>query len=145
MKRFDERTKIFALIIARVRDWCKSMSDYLTEAKEKLKKEAAAGTFDRYATIMKKRTAEALEEFCTQSERFAEAVAHGGSFEECMKTVAKNVGNGISDFEAFGRAVKFYMKDAEVRFCMEITNGTAVPANGAEEKRAEVIDLSAFF
>ena len=47
---------------------------------------------------------DALLEFCRQNEEFAQAVAQGGSFQECMKAVAQGVGNCISDLEAYRRA-----------------------------------------
>lgn len=125
------------------------MNNFYEEAKQKLKREAAVGKFDRREAAMKSEVKKALEDFCRQSEVFAEAVAHGESFEECMKAVAKGVGSSISDLDAYKRAVKFYMKDAEIRFCMEITAGEArkpEPESGTVEQKApEIIDLSAFF
>ena len=124
------------------------MNNYYEEAKQKLKKEAAAGKFDRYAAAMKSAVVKALEDFCRQSEVFAEAVAHGRSFEECMKAVAAGVKGSISDLEAYKRAVKFYMKDADIRFCMEITTDRGAAQKPAEQPNerpaAEIIDLSAF-
>lgn len=128
------------------------MNKFYEEAKEKLKKESAAGKFDKYGNAMKAAVVKALEEFCLQSEVFAEAVAHGKSFEECMKDVAKGVSGGsISDLEAYKRAVRYYMKGADVRFCMEINVGTeekkAEEQNAeqsVERKAPEIIDLSAF-
>ena len=128
------------------------MNKFYEEAKQKLKKESAAGKFDKYGNAMKADVVKALVEFCRQSEIFAEAVVHGRSFEECMKEVAKGVSSGsISDLEAYKRAVRYYMKDADVRFCMEITVGTAEKKDGeqpaeqsVERKAAEIIDLSAF-
>lgn len=97
---------------------------YLEEAKKKLDAEAKAGKFDRYGNAMKNDVLKALKEFSSQSEVFAEAVVKGRSFEECMKAVAKGVsGNSISDLKAYQLAVKYYMNDADVRFCMEIRIG----------------------
>lgn len=125
------------------------MNKYYEEAKEKLTKEASSGKFDRKGEAMKSAVVKALKEFCRQSEVFAEAVAHGKSFEECMKAVSNGVGGSISDLEAYKRAVRYYMKDADVRFCMEITVGEAAKAEAsveqpAERKASEIIDLSAF-
>ena len=44
----------------------------------------------------------------------------GGSFTDCMKAVAKNCGHGISDLEAYRRAVRFYFPGAEIRVQMTI-------------------------
>lgn len=128
------------------------MNKFYEEARQKLRKESSAGKFDRYGSAMKTAVVKALEDFCRQSEVFAEAVAHGRSFEECMKAVSKGISGSISDLEAYQRAVKYYMKDADVRFCMEITVGGAAtdrkavePAEQPVERKApEIIDLSAF-
>lgn len=90
------------------------------KALEKLEAERAAAKYDKYAQIMKDRVFETLADFCRQDEEFAQAVAQGGTFEECMKAVAKDCGSGISDLEAFRRAAQFYFPGAEVRFQMSI-------------------------
>ena len=59
------------------------MNKFYEEARQKLRKESSAGKFDRYGSAMKTAVVKALEDFCRQSEVFAEAVAHGRSFEEC--------------------------------------------------------------
>lgn len=126
---------------------------FYEEAKRKLDTEAKAGKFDKYGTAMKGDVLKALKEFCAQSEVFAEAVVKGRSFEECMKAVGKGVsGNSISDLKAYKLAVKYYMEDADVRFCMEIQVGEAKNTATAPEAQAEpeppksiMIDLTKFF
>lgn len=125
------------------------MSDIVTEAKEKLAREHKAARYDKYARIMKDGVKKTLVQFCEQSEVFAEKVVHGKSFEECMKAVAKNCGNGLSDVDAYKRAVKFYMPEAKIRVHMEIFTGEApVPEqvqSAAEPVRQDgIVDLSAF-
>lgn len=133
----------------------------IEKIKEKLDKEEKGGKFDHYASVMKKYIKEALLTLCGQSERFAAAVLDGDTFEDCMKEVAKNVGSSISDLEAVKRAVKFYMKGADVSFQMVIrehgekdpkekgrteTDAAQVaPLQEKTAKRAEVIDLTEFF
>ena len=90
------------------------------KAIERLESERKTAKYDRYAQIMKDRVCETLEDFCRQDEEFAQAVVQGGTFEDCMKSVAKSCGNGISDLEAFRRAVQFYFRGAEIRFHMTI-------------------------
>lgn len=124
----------------------------LEKVKEKLDKEEKGGKFDRYASAMKKYIKEALLTFCGQSERFAAAVLDGDTFEDCMKAVAKNCGEAISDLEAVKRAAQFYLKGAEVSFQMVITMPQAGKDNAAKQgapagtgKPAEIIDLTDFF
>ena len=116
------------------------MNNYYEEAKQKLRKEAADGKFDRYANIMKKDVEAALEDFCRQDEEFAQAVVQGGTFEDCMKKVATNCGNGLSDLEAFRRAVQFYFRGADIQFQMKID---LVPHDrDDEETESEVVQRS---
>ena len=124
----------------------------LEKIREKLDKEEKGGKFDRYASAMKKYIKDTLLTLCGQSERFAAAVLDGDTFEDCMKAVAKGIGGSISDLEAVKRAVKFYMKGADVSFQMVITTPQAGKDNAAKQgasagtgKPAEIIDLTDFF
>lgn len=119
---------------------------YLSEAHGKLDREAKAGKFDRYGNAMKADVLKALKEFCNQSETFAEAVVKGRSFEECMNEVGKGVSGGsISDLAAYKRAVKYYMKNADVRFRMEIkTDGPDKQQPKAETQKTVMLDLTDF-
>ena len=123
-------------------------NDMTREAIKKLDTEYKGGKFDRYAEIMKSGVLGALKDFCRQDEEFAQAVVQGGSFENCMKAVAKNCGNGISDLEAYRRAVQFYFHGADIRFRMEIDLCASVRENdvpAAEERKAVMLDLSDFW
>lgn len=128
------------------------MSEYLDKALEKLEKEYKSGSYDKYASAMKAAVKKALEDFCRQDEEFAQAVAQGGSFADCMKAVAKNCGSSISDLEAYRRAVQFYFPGAEIRWTMTVDLiGTAgkeaeAPASTAkaESKAGIILDLAQF-
>ena len=111
--------------------------------------EGAKANMDRYANAMKASVRDALLEFCRQDEEFAQAVAHGGSFEDCMKAVAKCVkGNSISDMEAWGAAVKFFFPGAGIKcelrinLCASVDDEEDVPVS---KKTGPIIDLSDFF
>ena len=121
------------------------MSDIVTEAKGQLEREHKAAKYNQYARIMKDGVKKTLEQFCEQSEVFAEKVAHGKSFEECMKAVAKNCGNGLSDVDAYKRAVNFYMPGAQIKAHLEIVTGDApAPERAKPVQQDGIIDLSAF-
>lgn len=96
------------------------MTEFQEKALDKLKKELKEGTFDRYANIMKNGVHDALADFCRQDYEFAQAVVQGGTFTDCMKAVAKNCGHGVSDLEAYRRAVRFYFPGADIEFQMAI-------------------------
>lgn len=114
-----------------------------SQAVEKLNHEYKGGDYDQYAQIMKQSVKQALENFCQQDEEFAQAVAQGGTFESCMKEVAKNCGNGISDLEAFRRAVRFYFPGSDIQFHMTIDLCASVRSvdDGA---KAVVLNLADF-
>lgn len=90
--------------------------------------------------------------FCEQDEEFAQAVVQGGSFADCMKAVAKGVGNYISDLEAYKKAVRFYFPGAEIRMQMtiDLIGKAAEPEKPApvevpEKKPSLTLNLMDFF
>ena len=91
---------------------------------------------------MKSAVRDALLEFCRQNEEFAQAVAQGRSFQECMAAVAKGVGGFLSDLEACRRAAAFYFDGARVQFHMTIQLEPAEPEAG---RGGILLDLSDFF
>ena len=117
---------------------------WFVKAEEKLSRELKEGKFDRYGNAMKTEIKETLLEFCRQDEEFAQAVAQGGSFSECMTAVVKKVQHGaISDLKANKAAVGFYFPGAEIR--MEMHIDLIGHAAAQENKGGVVLDLSAFF
>ena len=80
----------------------------------KLTHESKSGKYDKHATVMKAEVLKTLQGFCQQNQAFAELVIEGGTFENCMKAVAKSCGSGISDIEAYRKAVLFYCPKAKV-------------------------------
>ena len=92
--------------------------------------------------VMKSAVRDALLEFCRQNEEFAQAVAQGGSFPDCMAAVAKGVGSSLSDLEAYRRAAAFYFDGAKVHFTMTIR---LEPAEPDPERTGILLDLSDFF
>ena len=64
---------------------------------------------------------------------YAQAVAQGGSFKDCMDAVAMGVGQSISDLDAYKKAVQFYFPGAEIRMSM------TVDLVGAADRRPDEI------
>ncbi len=117
------------------------MNEFTEQALERLNKEYGSVTGSK-AGAMKKAVREALESFVRQDDEFAQAVAQGGSFAECMTAVEKGVGASISDLEAYRKAVQFYFRGAEIRVMMEID---VCPNRVKEEpKSRKVLDLADF-
>lgn len=107
--------------------------NYYDQAKAKLE---AEGKFDRYASAMKGAVKAKLLDFCRQDEEFAQAVAQGGAFADCMKAVVKGIQNqSIEDLKAYELAVAFYFPGAKIRCTMTID--LIGEARGEEEKPQE--------
>lgn len=107
------------------------------EAIDKLDREVNVSMGSK-ENVMKKAVASALKTFCFQNEEFATAIANGGSFEECMKAVAKGVHSSISDLDAYKKAVKHYFPTADVEMELKIV----MPNEDKEASRAKIIHLS---
>lgn len=94
-------------------------------AKEKLEREMKSENPAHPETMIQKKVAEALIEFCRQDKRIAEAIiAEKRPFPECCKSILNDTKQKmyISDFDAYSRAVKFYMPTAEIEFQMKVTS-----------------------
>ena len=117
------------------------MSSWFDQAKERLEKEYKE-VKGMKESAMKAAVRDTLLEFCRQDEEFAQAVAQGGSFPDCMKAVAKGVSGSISDLEAYRRAASFYFDGAKVQFTMSIQLTPAEPETG---RSGILLDLSDFF
>lgn len=94
--------------------------NYRTAAANKLNEEYKTFKGDRYQQVMKSGVRDALLNFVEQDNEFAQAVAQGGSFGDCMKAVSKGIGNAISDIDAYKRAVQYYFPGADISFIMTI-------------------------
>lgn len=106
------------------------MNDWMEQAKAKL--EDTSGKFNRYAAVMKGAVKAKLLDFCRQDEEFAQAVAQGGSFADCMAAVAKGVkNNAIEDLKAYELAAAYYFPGAKIRCTMTID---LIGQAGEEEK-----------
>lgn len=117
-----------------------SLSMWAASAAKKLDYEQKDIT-ERKEQRMAGLVAEALKEFCRQSDAFARAVVEGGSFHACMKEVAKGVGDHISDMDAYRKAALFYFPDAKVEMTMTIQT---LPPQGRRPATGVVLDLMQF-
>ena len=92
-----------------------------SQAIQKIDAELKTYNGDKYGNAMKSYIAGVLKEFCQQNEEFAQAVVQGGTFEDCMKAVAKQIkGSSISDLDACRAAAEFYFPGSVVEFQMVI-------------------------
>lgn len=120
------------------------------KAINKIQMELAGFHGGQAENIMKNDVARVLCDFCRQDGEFAQAVVQGGNFDDCMKAVARNARSGISDLEAFKRAVQFYFPGADIRMRMEIDLCASVsredpePAAAPARRMGVVLDLTDF-
>ena len=130
------------------------MNEYLDQAINKLNQN---GSFGAKENVMKNAVRRTLEDFCKQDGEFAQAVAQGGSFVDCMKAVAKGVGTSISDLEAYTKAVQYYFPGAKIRVQMSIDligeaaggpsqspAATALPGVGRAKSEGLILDFTEF-
>ena len=112
------------------------MNGWYEQAADKLNAEIKKVS-GRKENVMKNDVKNALLEFSKQDAEFAQAVVQGGSFPDCLKAVAKGMGDkdGCSDLAAYRKAVAFYFPGADIEMTMRIDLCASVkgtPAASAE-------------
>lgn len=110
-----------------------------------LKKLDAGTVSGQKEKVMAGAVAKVLQDFCRQDAEFAQAVAQGGSFADCMHNVAKGVGGSISDIDAYKKAVRFYFPGADISVQMRIDligDAAKKPMERVEEKKSDGIILN---
>lgn len=76
---------------------------------------------NRYMEVVAEPVAKTLHGFCRQSEEFARAITETDrTFQECLETIIKGIGQAISDIDVYQRAVEFYFPGAKIEFKMTI-------------------------
>ena len=75
----------------------------------------------RYEKAVNSAVADALREFCGQSEEFARAVVENDkTYQDCLTAICKGLGQSISDFDLYTKAVQFWFPGAIVEYKMTI-------------------------
>lgn len=75
----------------------------------------------RYEKAVNSAVADALREFCGQSEEFARAVVESDkTYQDCLKAICKGLGQSISDFDLYTKAVQFWFPGAIIEYKMTI-------------------------
>lgn len=121
------------------------MKNWATEAVKKLGDEKGK-VVGQKEKAMAGAVLAALKDFCMQDAEFAQAVAQGGSFPDCMKAVAKGVGSSISDLDTYKKAVAFYFPGAKIQMVMTIDLvGDAAKPQDEPKAAPMVLRLEDFF
>ena len=75
----------------------------------------------RYEKAVNSAVADALREFCGQSEEFARAIVESDkTYADCLTAICKGLGQSISDFDLYTKAVQFWFPGAVVEYKMTI-------------------------
>lgn len=112
------------------------------EAVKKLTEQDKEAKYDKYGAIMHSAVLEALCEFCRQNAEFARSIVETDKhIKDCLKAVSKGVGNGISDIDAYSRAVAFYFAGATVSFKMLIDVGDGVLCDRTPQEKPLELSL----
>lgn len=122
-----------------------TMDSWATKAIEKLaaQRKNVSGNKE---VAMASAVMDALKSFCLQDAEFAQAVVQGGSFGDCMRAVAKGVGNSISDIDAYKKAVQFYFPGAKINVQMSIDLiGDAAGESEPQQMTPMVLNLMDLF
>ena len=133
-------TKIIAVPLDVVNMSDKEIIDAAVDRIHQQDKEA---NYDRCGQIMHKAVRDALCEFCRQNAEFARAICQTDKhLDGCLKAVAKGCGNGISDLDAFTRAVQFYFSGATISFKMLIDVGDGILSDRTPEPAPEPLEIT---
>ena len=116
------------------------MNEFLDQALNKLAENVSGQKENAMAPSVR----EALTDFCRQDAEFAQAVAQGGSFKNCMTAVAKGVGGSIPDLAAYRRAVRFYFKGADIHFHMELDLCPECGETDRAPAQKKILDIADF-
>lgn len=96
--------------------------DYKSLAVEKINRELKEFKGDRYGEAVYTYVANALREFCNQSDVFATALYKTKrNLSDCIREIMRGCGKSISDIEVYRRAAKLYFPNSEVEFIMKIS------------------------
>lgn len=93
----------------------------IEKAIKKLSKERKEFKGGRKETAMVSAVYNTLVNFCKQDSEFAQAIVQSEkTLTACLTSVAKGIGESISDMEAYKRAVRFYFPGADIKCTMAI-------------------------
>lgn len=83
-------------------------------------------------------TAKALELFCEQEPEFKQAVEQSDkTFDQCIDSIAKEIGQSMSDLKVFEKAVQFYFSEATISMIMTINMSGKVEAEHEKANQTE--------
>lgn len=92
----------------------------IEQAKAKIKT-SGEKKLGRYENAVNSAVANALREFCDQSEELSRAIIESDkTYDECLTAICKGLGQSISDFDLYTKAVQFWFPGAVIEYKMTI-------------------------
>lgn len=115
----------------------------IRQAQEKIKT-SDEKKLGRYEKAVNPAVANALREFCGQSEEFARAIVESDkTYDDCLTAICKGLGSSISDFDLYTKAVQFWFPGAIVEYKMTIRMSEyEVEKEATPEPKQQDISLS---
>lgn len=115
-----------------------SIIPIITRAKEKIKP-SAKKNLGRYENAVNSAVANALREFCDQSEELSRAIIESDkTYDECLTAICKGLGQSISDFDLYTRAVQFWFPGAVIEYKMTIRMSEYEMEEQAQPEKKEI-------
>ena len=95
-------------------------SSIISQAQEKIKP-SDKKKLGRYENAVNNAVSQTLRAFCEQSEEFARAIVESDkTYDDCLTTICKGLGQSISDFDLYTKAVQYWFPGAVIEFKMLI-------------------------
>lgn len=93
------------------------------------------------ASIVADSAHEALCNFCRQSEAFAQKVAEGGSFADCVRSVMGVNVYAMSDLDVYKKCAGYYFQNATIGMMLTINESFPVREEKEKSDSATVLSL----
>lgn len=114
----------------------------IEDAQEKIKP-SGEKKLGRYENAVNSAVAAALREFCEQSEEFARAIVETDkSYDDCLLTICKGLGQSVSDFDLYTKAVQFWFPGAVIEYKMKIRMSEYEAEEETEKPEPKPQDIS---
>lgn len=97
----------------------------------------------RYEKAVNSAVAKVLKEFCEQSEEFARAIVETDkTYDDCLQTICKGLGQSISDFDLYTKAGQFWSPGAIIEDKMKIRMSEYEAEEETEKPEPKPQDIS---
>lgn len=119
-----------------------NLDSIIRQAQDKIKP-SNEKKLGRYEKAVNSAVANALKDFCEQSEEFARAIVETDkSYDDCLLTICKGLGQSVSDFDLYTKAVQFWFPSAVIEYKMKIRMSEYEAEEETEKPEPKPQDIS---